>query len=305
MDKLFAMQAFVTVVTAGGFTAAARRLGRSKARISQSVAALESELGVVLLQRTTRSSSLTEAGRAYFDRCEALLAEIDALEASVKEERAALEGLLRVTAPPGLADRYLAALTTDFHVAHPGVVIELDLTHRLVDLVEGGIDVAIRVTEPQDSSLIARKLAPAPIVAVAAPAYLKRRGQPRTPSDLREHDCLVDTNFRDQPRWRFWGSRKPLSLAVRGPFRANSPVAVRDLAVAGHGIALCPHFVVQDEIAAGRLVEVLTNTVALSWSIYAVYPRRDHLPTRVTAYLEHLARAFGPTGAGRAEPTPN
>ena len=297
MDRLVAMEAFVRVADAGSFSAAARQWGRSKAVVSKYVNALETHLGVQLLRRTTRSLSLTEAGRAYRERCTNVLGEIQALEASLREEVAAPRCPLRLTAPPGFASHYLDVMTTHFLARFPEVTIDLDLTHRMVDLVEEDIDVAIRITDPRDSSLVARRLAPAPIVAVAAPSYLRRRGTPKNPTDLRDHDCLVDTNFRDQQRWRFRTSdkenAKTETITVTGPLRVNNPDAVRELAEAGLGIGLVPHFVASDALEAGRLREVLKGRVAFRWSILAVYPRRRYLPLRVRAYIDHLAERIG------------
>jgi DNA-binding transcriptional LysR family regulator len=292
MNRLLAMEAFVRVVDAGGFSAAARTWGRSKAAVSKYVSQLEEHLAVELLRRTTRSLSLTDAGRAYHRRCADVLEELDALDATVRESTLSLRGTLRITAPPGFASRYLPVMTTDFVAAHPHVALDIDLTHELVDLVEREVDVAIRVTAPRDSALIARKIAPAPIVAVAAPAYLERRGTPRRPSDLARHDCIVDTNFRNQHRWRFHHRGRSETVSVSGPFRVNSPTAVRDLAIAGHGIALTPSFVVTDQLACGDLVPLLRGKIAMNWSIYAVYRRRRYVPARVRAFIDHLAAAF-------------
>jgi DNA-binding transcriptional LysR family regulator len=292
MDRLITMEALVRVADAGNFSAAARRWGRSKAVVSKYVSSLEQRLGVQLLRRTTRSLGLTGAGRAYVERCRALLAELDELEANLDADRAALRGPLRVTAPPGFAGAHLLLMTRDFLDAHPQVTIELDLTHRMVDLVEEGFDLAIRVTDPPDSSLIARRLGPAPIVAVASPGYLAARGTPATPEDLRDHDCLVDTNFRDQQRWRFEVGGRPRTIAVSGPVRANSPAAIREFAAAGCGIALCPRFAVAAALESGALVEVLAGAVAIEWSILAVYPRRRYQSARVRAYVDHLAAAL-------------
>jgi len=288
MDRLLAMEAFVRVVEAGSFTLAARRWGRSKAAVSKYVNALEEQLGVQLLRRTTRSLSLTDAGRAYRERCADVLTEIEALEASVREDLAAPRGTLRVTAPPGLASHYLDVLTKGFVERFPEVTIDLDLTHRMVDLIEEHIDVAIRATEPRDSTLVVRRIAPARILAVAAPDYLRRRGTPRKPEDLRKHDCLVDTNFRDQARWRFRKGKRTDIITVKGPFRVNDPEAICKLAVAGYGVALVPELVAREALQSGALHEVLAGTVALHWSILAVYPRRRYLPFRVRAYVDHL-----------------
>jgi DNA-binding transcriptional LysR family regulator len=293
MDRLLAMEAFVRVVDAGSFSAAARNWGRSKAVVSKYISALEDHLGVELLRRTTRSLSLTEAGRAYRERCAGVLGEIEALEVSLREGVAAPRGNLRITAPPGFASHYLDVMTTDFIARFPDVTLDLDLTHRMVDLVEENIDVAIRVTDPRDSSLVARRIAPAPILAVAAPSYLRRRGTPKAPADLSDHDCLVDTNFRDQQRWRFRTGGKVETVAVHGPVRLNNPDAIRDLAVAGLGIGLIPEFAAADALRVGTLREVLKGRVALHWSILAVYPRRQYLPLRVRAYVDHLVERFG------------
>ena len=283
------MEAFVRVVDAGSFSAAARSWGRSKAVVSKYVAALEEHLGVALLRRTTRSSSLTEAGRDYHDRCVDLLGELQAMEASLHDDDVSPRGELRVTAPPGLVDAYLPLMATQFTDCYPEVTLDLHLSHRMIDLISEGIDVAIRVTEPRDSSLVARKLAPAPIVAVASRRYIDAHGRPRKPADLRRHPCLVDTNFREKNRWRFETKSGKQTVSVSGPIRANSPLAVRDLALACQGIALCPRFVVAEALRRGDLVEVLKGKVAFNWSIYAVYPRRRFLPGRARAFIDHLA----------------
>ena len=289
------MEAFVRVVDAGSFSTAARQWGRSKAVVSKYITSLESHLGVQLIQRTTRSLSLTEAGRAYRERCTDVLGEIQALEASLREAVAAPRGPLRITAPPGFASHYLDVMTKDFLARFPEVTLDLDLTHRMVDLVEESIDLAIRVTDPRDSSLVARRIAPAPIIAVAAPSYLRRRGTPKNPADLRDHDCLVDTNFREQQRWRFRtrDKSKTETVTVHGPLRVNNPDAVRDMAEAGLGIALVPKFVASQSLRAGTLREVLKGRVAFDWSILAVYPRRRYLPLRVRAYVDHLVERIG------------
>jgi DNA-binding transcriptional LysR family regulator len=297
MDRVTLMQAFVDVVDAGTFSAAAKRSARSKAVMSKYITQLETHLGVALLQRTTRALSLTEAGRRYYGRCQAVLEEIAALEAAVQEAHSEVQGKLRVSAPPGVADRFLAVLTSDFLAQYPRVKLDLDLTHRMVDLADEGIDVAIRVTQPSDSSLIARRLTPAPPIAVAATDYLEAHGHPKHPRDLLEHACLVDTNFRDQHRWRFDVAGQPLTIAVDGPVRVNSPSAVRELAVRGHGIALVPRILVEPELESGLLMEVLEGMVALDWSIYAVYARRQYLPVRVRCFVDHLIEAFARPGA--------
>lgn len=298
MDVLAAMRIFVRVVESGSFTAAARETGRSKAGVSHTITSLEESLGVALLRRTTRSSSLTESGEHYYRRCLEILEQVDSLDSSVRAQSDSFGGVLRVTAPPGFAARYLNVLTSEFRQDHHGVSIDLHLTYRMVDLIQEGFDLAIRVTDPEDSTLVARKLSSAPVVAVASPAYLARRGTPSLPEDLVRHDCLVDTNFRDQQRWKFHDDRNgrdekgERTVRVSGPFRINSPTSLCELAAAGLGIALVPWFVVEPKIKDGTLVEVLHGTVAMNWSVYAVYPRRRYLPARVRAYVDHLVKCL-------------
>jgi len=292
MDRLNAMEALIRVVDAGSFSEAAKRWGRSKAAVSKYVAALEEHVGVQLLQRTTRSSSLTEAGRLYVAGCRELLGDLDALEAGLHTDRVALRGLLRVSAPPGLASRHLHALTTDFLAQHPDMRIDLDLTHRIVDMVDEGVDVAIRATEPLDSSLVARRLAPVHILAVAAPAYLDAHGALRTPADLAHHRCLVDSNFREPQRWRFCVEGRRVSVRVDAAIRVNSPIAIRELCLDAQCVALAPDFMVEDELRAGKLVELFHGQVALEWTLHALYMRRDHVPARLRAYVDHLALSF-------------
>lgn len=292
MDRLAHMRTFVRVAEAGSFSAAARSLGLSKAVVSKHVSALEAHLGVELLRRTTRSLGLTDAGRSYLARATDLLEEVESLEAGLRTDAAAARGRLRITAPPGLFTGYARALTVDFRVRHPEVRLWFDLTHRMVDLVEEGIDLAIRVTEPADSSLVARRLSPAPLVLVAAPDYLARNGRPTSAPDLAQHACLVDTNMRDQNRWRFRRGDQRTVVEVDGPFRINSPSEIRDLSIAGEGIALCPHFIAADALADGRLVELLPGEVATEWATYAVYPRRRYQPARLRAYVQHLIDVF-------------
>lgn len=285
MDRLTSIEAFVRVADAGSFAGAARSWGRSRAVMSKYVSQLEEHLGVRLLHRTTRSVSLTDAGRVHVERCRQILTLLDESEAQLRADHVAPRGLLRVTAPPGFLSKYRQVVISDFLKRFPEVELEIDLTHRMVDLVEERIDVAIRLTRPGDSSLIARRLAPAPLVLVASPTYLERAGVPSTPGDLAGHACLVDTNFRFRNRWPVGG----VVVEVGGPARANSPLLVRDLALDGLGIALTPALLVEEALADGTLVEVLPGEVDTDWSVWAVTSDRRHLPARARAFLDHLA----------------
>lgn len=293
MDTLDAMQVFAEVVDAGSFTEAARRMGRSKASVSKHVSQLEARLGATLLLRTTRSLRLTETGRAYHGRCVQLLEDVADLEASVGDTVRVPRGVLRVTAPPGLSEAFGEGIVADFARAHPQVALDLHLSHEMVDLVREGFDVALRVTEPEDSTLIARKLADAPIVACASPAYLARAGEPRHPEDLRDHPCLVDSNFRNAGRWRFEVEGARLVIPVDGPVRVNSPLTVRSLAIQGLGIALLPAFVARDALADGQLVRILEGFEGYRWAIYVVYPPRRFLAAKVRVFIDHVAARLG------------
>ncbi len=292
MDRLTTMEAFVRVADAGSFSGAARQWAVSKAVVSKYVAALEARLGVALLMRTTRSVALTDAGRDYYDRCVALLGEVDALDASVRAEALDVRGTLRFTAPPGFLARYAPLLLSEFRARYPRIDLDIHLTHRMVDLVEEGFDLAVRVTAPRDSALIVRWLAPSPLVLVGAPGYLAKYGAPKSVRELAHHACLVDTNFRERGRWRFEVDGEVVHVEVDGPFRVNSPLVVRDLAAEGHGLALIPEFVVDEALASGDLVAVEGFVPAFDWSIYAVYPRRKYIPARVKVFVDHLAEAL-------------
>lgn len=289
MDTLESMQAFARVVEAGSFTEAAQRWGRSKAAVSKYVSQLEERLGVTLLVRTTRSLRLTETGRAYHERCVQLLEELADLEGSVSDAVRVPRGVLRVTAPPGLSEAFGEGLIADFARAWPQVSVDLHLSHELVDLVREGFDVALRITEPDDSSLIARKLADAPILTCASPGYIARAGAPRHPEDLRDHPCLVDSNFRHAGRWRFDVDGARVVVPVKGPVRVNSPLMVRSLAIEGLGIALLPEFVAREALADGRLVRLLEGFEGYRWAIYVVYPPRRHLSAKVRVFVDHVA----------------
>ncbi len=292
MDRLTNMEAFVRVVEAGSFSDAARRWGRSKAVVSKYVGMLEEYLDVELLRRSTRSLSLTDAGELYYRRCLALLDELTDLEASLHSEHISPRGRLRITAPPGLMERYQHELTTAFAARYPDISMEFSLTHRMVDLVEEGFDIAIRVTQPKDSSLVIRKLAPAPLVMVASPSYLKEYGTPERPEDLREHSCLIDTNFRERNKWKFKVNGKEESIAVTGRFEVNSPLTLHDLALQDQGIAMLPMFIAEEALHQGTLVSLLEDSIALKWSIVAMYPRRRFVSGRVRAFLDFLVEVF-------------
>ncbi|KAA2213358.1 LysR family transcriptional regulator [Teichococcus oryzae] len=292
MDRLAAMEAFVRVAERGGFTAAAAELRLSRAMVSKHVQDLEEHLGARLLNRTTRKVSLTEAGRVYYERTIQLLADLAETEGAVGELQARPRGRLRVNAPVSFGVLHLATAVADYMAAHPEVTVELTLNDRVVDLVEEGYDLAIRIARLPDSSLIARRLAPCRMVACAAPEYLERRGWPRHPADLTGHDCL---GYRYQARaeWVFEGPQGPVPVRIRGRLDSNNGDVLRAAALRGAGIVLQPSFIVGADLAAGGLVPVLPGYRLPDLAIQAVYPPGRHLSAKIRSFIDFLLPRFG------------
>lgn len=290
MDTLTRMRVFVQVVESGGFSAAARELGRSKALVSKYVRELEDELGARLLNRTTRQFSLTEIGEAYVREASEILQRIEELNESLGECHSEPRGLLRVSVPRAYGELVLAEPIMAFAAAQPQVQLSLRFEDRYVDLVEEGVDVAIRIGELSDSSLVARRLAPVRMVLCAAPAYLDKNGRPEHPRDLAGMDCIIDMNVRTPSSWTFDVDGKKQSIAIQGRIEVNSLPAVRAAALAGHGIAAVPEFVVTEDLAAGRVEEILGEHVSVSAGLFALYPHRKHLPGKVRAFIDYLAQ---------------
>jgi DNA-binding transcriptional LysR family regulator len=295
MDVLNAMKTYAAVVSTGSFTAAAERLGVSKALTSKYVGQLEDHLGVRLLNRTTRQLNMTEAGQAYYQRCRQLLDEIDELEAAVRDQQEAPKGRLMVAAPTTFGEIYLTPAVADYLQEYPGVTIELVLADRYVDIVDEGFDLAVRIGNLADSSLIARRLAPTRILACAAPQYLAKAGMPSHPSELLSHSCILDTNFEVVENWPFQENGQPFMIRVDGRIRVNNAVAVREMLLAGQGIALCPDYVVAKALSEGRLQAILQGFEALDYGIHAVYPHHRHLAAKVRTFVDFLLHRFAGT----------
>jgi DNA-binding transcriptional LysR family regulator len=287
------IRAFVQVFDAGGFSAAARLHGRSKALLSKYVTDLEDYLGVRLMNRTTRKLSLTEAGEVYYREASAILAQLDDLDASIAEQTSEPRGLLRVSAPRNFGEDTLAPAIFAYLRKYPQVSLDLRLEDRYVDLVEEGIDVALRISVMVDSSLIARKIADMHLVIGASPDLIARVGRPETPDALRTLPCVVDTNMQGQANWRFTDEGRTVSVPVSGQVRVNSPLAARSAAVAGLGFAALPSYLAEPVIAAGAFVPVLTEYVPTGQTLQAVYPHRRHLAGKVRALIDHLVAWFG------------
>lgn len=293
MDRFREMQAFVAVVDGGSFVAAAEQLRISKAAVSRVVMQLEARLGARLLQRTTRRLSLTEAGETYYARCRQILADLDEAEGLVGEVTLQATGRLRVNAPLSFGVSRLAALWPEFMARHPGLELEVDLSDRLVDLVEEGYDMAIRITRPRDSSLVHRPLGKTRVLLCAAPAYLARRGIPASVAELAAHDTIVYTYAPGGDTWHFETASGQGAVTVRPRLRANNGETCRAAALAGLGITQQPDFLVRDYLAAGSLVEVLPDTGSRELGIYAVYPSRKHLSIKVRALADFLVERLG------------
>lgn len=294
MDQLAALEAFAKVAETQSFSEAARRLRSSKSAVSRHVAALEAELGARLLHRTTRSLTLTEAGRGYYDRAARILADLAEANASVSELQAAPRGRLRVNAPMSFGFLHLAAALGDFLTRYPEIELDVTLTDRFVDLIDEGVDVAVRIGSLTDSSLVARRLAVIRRVLCASPDYLERRGVPATPDDLKAHDCLSNTNVAISREWRFVhpdGRQWPVE--VQGRMSANNGDMLRVAALRGHGFVHLPTFIVGDDLKAGTLISVLEPYVAQDLTLNAVYPTARHLSPKVRAFVDFLSQRFG------------
>lgn len=290
MDRLAHMEVFVAVVEAGGIGAAADRLGLAKSAVSRRLAELESRLGATLIHRTTRRLNLTDDGRAYYERCVAILADLDEAEAAVRQAQGALTGRLKVTLPTSFGLLHLAPLIRAFMEQHPEVRFELDFNDRQVDIMQEGFDLAIRIARLEDSSLIARRLAPIRSGVYSSPDYLARRGTPGTAEALKDHACLVYSNPRDPDLWTYTGpDGRPGSVRVPVHLASSSGEFLLRVALAGQGLIRSPTFFVHEALKAGRLVPVLTDHAWPELSAYAVYPPTRHLSRRVRSFIDFLA----------------
>lgn len=299
MDRFREMQAFVAVVESGSFVAAGELLHISKAAVSRVVMQLEARLGARLLQRTTRRLSLTEAGQAYLGRCKQILGDLDEAEAMVGDAALRASGRLRVNAPLSFGITRLAGLWPAFMALHPDLELEVTLADRMVDLVEEGYDMAIRITRPRDSSLVYRQLATTRVLLCAAPAYLARRGKPESVADLARHDIIAYAYAPGGDTWHFDTPSGERSVAVRPRLRSNNGDTCRAAALAGLGIAQQPGFLVDADLAAGRLVEILAEDCSRDLGIHAVYPSRKHVSLKVRALTDFLAKALAAEAQAR------
>ena len=288
MNRLNAMQCFLAVVEQGSFSEAGRVLGLSKATISKRVAELERHLNVQLLLRTSRHVTVTEMGQDYFERCRRLLHDLNEIEISVQQSQTELSGILRIAAPTAFSDIYLAPAIHQFRETNPGVQFELTLTDDIVDLFQYPYDLAIRISQLEDSSLIARPLAQSSVVCCASPDYLQNHGTPKTPNELDGHRLIVDTNFRQPNEWQFLVNDKVVSYHAKACVRVNSAYFSRNLAIDGGGITLSPEFVVREALADGQLKQLDLRCNYEDLGIYAVYSSRRHQSQRLREFINFI-----------------
>ena len=293
MDRVTNLAVFAKVVEGSSFAAAARHFGLSPAMVSKHILALEERLGARLLNRTTRRVSPTEIGRAFYERATRILADLDDAEQAATALQATPRGRLSINAPLSFGIRHLAPAIVDYLAAYPSVEVEVMLNDRLVDLVEEGFDVAIRITRPVDSSLIARRIAPCSVVAAAAPSYLAKHGAPKRPAELAAHNCLGYSYAALRNEWRFSGPDGVESVRVAGRLNANNGDILRLAALCGEGIVLQPSFLIGDDLASGALVPILPGYTADELVIQAVYPHSRHLSAKVRSFIDFLAARFG------------
>lgn len=293
VDSLARMQAFIEVVDAEGFSAAARKLGRSKALMSKYVRELEDELGILLLNRTTRQFSLTEAGELFYQSSFDIMNRIRDLQDTVRETGTGLKGRLRISAPRSLTDLEIGLPIVEFAVEYPEIRLDVNLDDRMVDLVEDGFDVAIRISRLADSTLIARKLAEFRLVLCASPDFVAKHGAPAAPRDVASFPAIVDTNWKGRNNWIFLDEDdREITVTVNAAIEVNSPEVAKRAAIAGLGITMVPEFSVEAEINDGRLVSLMQERFPPGSGVFAVYPHRRHVPAKVRVFVDFMARWF-------------
>ncbi len=297
MDRLKQIESFASVATKGSLTGAARAEGVAPAVMGRRIDALEERLGVKLLVRTTRRITLTHEGSAFLEDCQRVLADLANAEASVSAGGVKASGHLRITAPAGFGRRHVAPLVPGFLAQHPEVSLSLNLSDRVVDIVNEGFDCAVRVGDLPDSSLISVRLADNRRLCVASPAYVKRAGSPKTPAELMHHECLTLSSDASQTRgWAFVVDGELTHLRPSGRVDCSDGQVLHEWCLSGLGIAWRSTWEVEAEVASGQLVTVLDEFAAPPNGIYAVFPHAKHLPLRVRLWIDFIKHSFGDPG---------
>lgn len=293
MDQLEQMRVFIRVAEEGGFAAAARVLGLSRSRVSQQIAGLEARLGSRLLNRSTRSISLTATGERYLEHCRHILKMVETADWEAGRNAALPGGQIRLSVPVSFGVRYLGRTLSEFMRRHPEIQLQVGLSDHFVDLVGDGYDLAVRIAELPDSSLVARRIAPCRRILCAAPAYLDQQGRPARPEDLKSHDCLNYSNELRRQDWTIIGPSGSQQIRLEGPLCADNGDLLRQAALDGCGITGLPTFIIGDDIRAGTLEWVLQDYALPPLEIHAVFPSRQHLPVNVRTLVDYLVECFG------------
>jgi DNA-binding transcriptional LysR family regulator len=291
MDRIISMATFTKVVECGGFSAAGRRLNMSVAMVSNHVQALEDHLGARLLNRTTRKVSVTEVGKAYYDRCIQILSELDEADQAAGVLQATPRGNLRLNISPALAP-LIGHKINEFVTTNPQASVTMIMSDRMVDLIEEGFDLAIRGTPVAESNFIIRRLGSYRFVVCGAPSYFAEHGTPKVPADLAQHNCL---NYSYSPfgeDWHFTSESGEESVRISGNFQCNSSEALRNAVLLGQGLIMLPSFLVADDIRAGALIPALENFGTVEFAINAIYPHRHHLSAKVRSFIDLLGNHF-------------
>jgi len=293
MGQLEDMTVFIRVVDAGGISRAAEQLGIAKSAVSRRLVDLETRLGIRLLNRTTRTSSLTEAGRGFYERSIKIIDDISELNALASDSNTCLEGTINLAAPLSFGLSHLAPAIDDFLSLHPELTININFSDRQINLIEEGLDLAVRIADLKDSSLIARKLSPIRTQLCASPEYLKKQGTPETLDDLKHHP-LLHYNLSNTSSWKLTDSQgEQHFIHVKAKINANNGDFLKDMAIAGHGILMIPTFISWKAIANGELVPLLSDYMTPQLNAYAVYPQTRYLSQRTRVLIDFLVERFG------------
>ena len=291
MSKLENLRFFVEVVESGGFNRAAKRLGISKSIVSRRIAQIEADLGVRLLSRSTRGIVPTDAGIEFKERGEKILADYETARESVARRGGDVVGTLRLSVPLSFGIRHVAPVLTDLALRYPRLEFDVSYNDRVVDLIGERFDAAIRIGLLHDSALVARRIAPSRAVVVASPDYLARRGTPRVPADLAQHDCLIYTSSLDAD-WHFKVGKRQVAVRPNGRLRSDSGEAIMQWALAGLGVSMAPTFIVWEEISKGRLVPLLLDYPAPEFGIYILRPPGNYVPGKLRVLIDTLVERF-------------
>lgn len=293
LDRLQAMRQFVRVAELGSFSSVAKQLGLARSIVTRQIAALEAHLGTQLIARSTRRLSLTSAGNDYLEKCRVILNLVEAAESGAAAERQVPRGRVRISVPMSFGRRYLSPLILQFIRLYPEVSMDIDYVDRRSNLIEEGIDLAIRITMQLAPGNVARRIGSSRMLIVASPDYLGKHGEPRDPGDLMHHECLCYTGSPNAASWEFLIDGRSQSFPVRSRLQANSGEALIDAAIGGFGLTAAPEFMACDALAAGQLRQTLAAFPIAELGIYGVLPGHRHIPHRVRVLLDFIAERLG------------